>query len=93
MHFLKGQRVTHHNKPDWGFGEVLDDSSDEKVRIFFEHGGERTLHVADAQLDLVNGDSAESVTLDSLRVRPCIDIEKNIRDSPESPRRNFVLTN
>ncbi len=43
MNFLKGDRVKHPNKPDWGIGEVLEDVGDRIARIFFVEAGEKKI--------------------------------------------------
>lgn len=43
MKFRQGDRVRHPNKPDWGIGQVLDDSDGDDVRVFFVGVGEKSL--------------------------------------------------
>ena len=35
MEYMKGDRVKHPTKDDWGLGEVLENSNGESVRVFF----------------------------------------------------------
>jgi hypothetical protein len=43
MKYLKGERVTHPTKSDWGMGQVLEDSNANNVKIFFVGVGEKTI--------------------------------------------------
>ena len=67
MKFSEGERVRHSNKPDWGIGQVLDDSDDEEVRVFFVGIGEKTLKSHYANLVKVSGSEADHPILDNLR--------------------------
>lgn len=66
MRFSQGERVTHPNKPDWGIGQVLDDS-DKTVRVFFVGAGEKTLRLDYVALTKVEGDAARNAMLDNLK--------------------------
>lgn len=55
MSLLKGQRVTHPKMPDWGVGQVLEDSDGINVLVFFEGAGLKRLKLQHASLMLVNG--------------------------------------
>ena len=68
MRFAQGDRVRHPNKPDWGIGQVLDDSDGDDVRVFFVGIGEKSLKLQYAHLALVHGPKAENTILDNLKV-------------------------
>jgi hypothetical protein len=68
MEFTQGERVKHPNKPDWGIGQVLEDSSGESVRVFFVGAGEKTLKLEFANLIKVIGEEAVHPVLDNLKV-------------------------
>ena len=70
MRHQKGDRVRHPRKPDWGMGEVLDDSDGREVRIFFENAGARTLSLAYVDLEDISGNDAQSAHLDNLKLSP-----------------------
>ena len=50
MQYKKGTRVKHPSAPDWGVGEVLEDSPGDAVRVFFIGAGEKKLALKDLQL-------------------------------------------
>mgnify|MGYP003788994971 CR=1 FL=1 len=60
MQYKKGDRVRHPKKPDWGIGQVLADSIDGTVRIFFANAGEKTISLDFVQPEKVSGDAASS---------------------------------
>ena len=66
MQYKKGDRVRHPKKPDWGIGQVLGDSIDSTVRIFFSNAGEKTISLDFVQPEKVSGDVASSPVLDQL---------------------------
>jgi len=66
MQYKKGDRVRHPKKPDWGIGQVLADSTDGTVRIFFTHVGEKTISLDFVQPEKLSGDAASSLVLDQL---------------------------
>ncbi|WP_053842389.1 DUF3553 domain-containing protein [Paracidovorax avenae] len=66
MEYKKGDRVRHPKKPDWGIGQVLTDSTDGTVRIFFTHAGEKTMSLDFVQPEKLSGDAALSPILDQL---------------------------
>ncbi len=66
MQYKKGDRVQHPKKPDWGIGQVLADSTDGTVRIFFTHVGEKTISLDFVQPEKLSGDAASSLVLDQL---------------------------
>ncbi len=68
MSFKKGDRVRHPIKAEWGLGEVLTDSNEEKVRIFFVGAGEKTISLKHVTLDCIPKDEAAHPVLDNLRV-------------------------
>lgn len=68
MSFKKGDRVRHPTQGDWGLGEVLTDSNGEKVRVFFEGAGEKTISLHHVMLDYVPKDEAMHPGLDHLRI-------------------------
>lgn len=67
MKYSKGQRVRHPGKPEWGLGQVLEDSSSASVKVFFVGAGERQLSLSHVSLIPVAGKDAEHVVLDNLR--------------------------
>lgn len=67
MKYKKGQRVFHPGKPEWGLGQVLEDSSSASVKVFFVGAGERQLSLSHVSLIPVAGKEAEHVVLDNLR--------------------------
>jgi len=68
MKFTQGERVKHPNKPDWGIGQVLEDTSGESVRVFFVGAGEKTLKLGFANLIKIEGAEAVHPVLDNLKV-------------------------
>jgi hypothetical protein len=68
LQFKKGDRVKHPKKPEWGLGEVLGDSSGEKVHVFFTEAREVTLSLKHVSLILVTGEAARHPGLDRPRV-------------------------
>jgi len=70
MRFSKGQRVIHPGRPDWGLGQVLEDSASSSVRVFFVGAGERQLSLDHVSLVQVQGDEAAHPVLDNLRAIP-----------------------
>jgi hypothetical protein len=68
MKFTQGERVKHPNKPEWGIGQLLEDSSGESVRVFFVGAGEKTLKIGFANLIKVEGKEAVHPVLDNLKV-------------------------
>lgn len=68
MAFVKGDRVKHPSKPEWGLGQVLEDSAGNRVHVFFVGSGEKTLSLPHAPLVLVRGEEAKHAGLDYLKV-------------------------
>lgn len=72
MEYVKGERVRHPKKPEWGLGEVVEDSTEKSVTVFFEHEGEKKLATQYVKLVKVAGGEAVSSILDGrmFRVSP-----------------------
>lgn len=70
MSLKKGDRVRHPINAEWGLGEVLADSNEEKVRVFFVEAGEKTISLKHVMLELISKDEAAHPVLDKLRVPP-----------------------
>ncbi len=68
MYFKRGERILHPTKSDWGLGLVLEDSTDNKVRIFFINAGAKTISLSHLNLTKVQGDEANHPLLDNLKV-------------------------
>jgi hypothetical protein len=68
MKFAQGERVSHPNKPDWGIGQVLNDSDGDDVRVFFVGIGEKSLKLQYANLIPVQGQEAKNTILDNLKI-------------------------
>ena len=66
--FKKGDRVRHPLKQDWGLGQILEDSIGPTVRIFFVGAGERKLSLNHVTPVVVQGDAAQDVRLDHLKI-------------------------
>lgn len=66
MKFIKGERVKRLDIPEWDIGQVLEESFEEKVRVFFVGVGEKHLKLSLANLTKVQGDEAHSSLLDNL---------------------------
>jgi len=65
MQFSKGDRVSHPQKvKEWGVGQVLEDCSGDKVWVYFEVGGEKTLSLDHAKLTKVP--KVDNLILDNL---------------------------
>lgn len=68
MRYAKGDRVRHPTMAAWGIGLVLEDSHDDKARIFFEEAGEKTVSLSHVVPEIVMGPAAESLVLDNLKI-------------------------
>ena len=68
MEYTKGDRVKHPAKENWGLGEVLENSNDEFVRVFFVGAGERTLSLKYVQPEKVEGNEANHPVLNNLKI-------------------------
>jgi len=66
MNYSKGERIKHPRKEDWGLGELLKDSHDEKIWVFFTEVGEKILSLKHMTPTRIDGNKAESVVLDNL---------------------------
>lgn len=64
--FQKGERVKHSKYPGWGVGEVLNDSSDDTIDIFFTNEGRKFLKNNLKVIKVVTGDDAFDIHLDNL---------------------------
>jgi hypothetical protein len=63
MKFLQGEWVKH---PEWGIGQVLEDSFEEKVWVFFVGIGKKRLQLSSVNLIKVQEDEAVHLGLDNL---------------------------
>lgn len=88
MNYKKGWRVTHPQAPQWGLGEVLEDSVGDSVRIFFVGAGEKKLSLKDLALVKVDGDKAKHPILDNLKITD--DKSLRYRTLPECIQRFLV---
>ncbi|MCB1634558.1 MAG: DUF3553 domain-containing protein [Xanthomonadales bacterium] len=88
--YARGRRIRHPRCPDWGLGEVLEDSDGKTVRAFFVGAGEKKLALEHVQPTLVDGHEAEHPLLDSLRESPGLP-SKNYR-SFRQVRDDFLET-
>jgi hypothetical protein len=68
MQYKKATRVRHPQAPDWGLGEVLEDSASGLVRIFFVGVGEKKLSLKDLELEQVTDIHAAHPILDNLKI-------------------------
>src|SRR5215831_14623130 len=66
---IKGDRVRHPSKPDWGLGEVYDLSGSNKVHVYFEAAGRRCLSTNVIILVRVEKSDGKSDILDRLSDR------------------------
>ena len=66
MDYKKGERIRHPEKEEWGLGQLLNDSLDEKVEVFFTEVGEKLLSLKYMKPVRIEGDEAESAVLDNL---------------------------
>ncbi len=66
MTYRKGDRVKHPTQEDWGLGEVLENSNEDHVRVFFVGAGSRKLSLKYVQLIKVEGEEASNTHLDNL---------------------------
>lgn len=64
---LKGQRVRHLSRPEWGVGQLLEDENGEWIRAFFDGIGEKSIgSAARDRLSIVAGADAQSTLLDNM---------------------------
>jgi hypothetical protein len=66
MDYNKGERIKHPQKEDWGLGELLRDSHDEKIWVFFTEVGEKILSLKYMTPKRIDADKAQSSVLDNL---------------------------
>jgi hypothetical protein len=66
--YKKGERVRHPSKAEWGIGEVIADSNNEVVKIFFANAGEKSISLAYIKPHKVVGSEADSTILDQLQI-------------------------
>jgi hypothetical protein len=64
--FVKGDRVKHATRTDWGLGEVLADQTQERVQVFFEDVGAKEFDLTKANFMKVFDDEASSGFLSSM---------------------------
>jgi hypothetical protein len=69
MDYKKGERVKHPSMPEWGLGKVLEDSRDDKVRIFFTGDGRKTLSLKHVEPVKISGAEARHPVLDHLWIK------------------------
>lgn len=88
MDYKKGLRVKHPSVPDWGIGEVLEDTTGDMVRVFFVGSGEKKLSLKDLRLETVDGDMSRHPILDNLKLS--LESGLRYRSLPESIRRFLI---
>ncbi|MCP4321750.1 MAG: DUF3553 domain-containing protein [Psychromonas sp.] len=71
MLYKKGERVRHPKLADWGLGEVLADSGNDSVKVFFVGVGEKFLSLKYVQPVHVSSENAHHPVLDNLKVQKC----------------------
>lgn len=71
MEYKKGERVRHPKLVDWGLGQVLADSCNDSVKIFFVGVGEKVLSLKYVQPEHVNIENAHHPVLDHLLTHKC----------------------
>ena len=69
MTYKKGERVKHPGLPEWGLGKVLEDSRDDKVRIFFTGEGRKILSLKHVEPVRISGAEASHPVLDHLWIK------------------------
>jgi len=87
MEYKKGVRFKHPSAPEWGVGEVLEDSPGDVVRFVFVGAGEKKLSLKDLQLEKVDGDESKHPILDNLKLSA---VDVRYRSLPESIRRFLI---
>jgi len=68
MDYKKGARVKHPNVPDWGPGEVLEDSAGDSARVFFVGAGEVKLVLKELELERLTNEAGKHPILDNLKL-------------------------
>jgi hypothetical protein len=77
MNYKKGERVRHPSVEQWGLGEVLEDSRNDMVTVFFVGHGKTTIAINELELVRVPASEAADPLLDKLRIPGSkIDFEK-----------------
>ena len=90
MEYKKGERVKHPGLPEWGLGEVLEDSRDDKVRIFFTGVGQKTLSLKYVEPIKIIGKEAEHLILDHLLIKATGESKyQSLQQSKEMFLKNF----
>lgn len=69
MEYKKGERVRPPKREEWGVGEVLSDSTNDSLKVFFVGAGEKSLSLQYVQPVKVSGDEASHPVLDNLKIR------------------------
>lgn len=69
--FHKGCKVLHNKMPQWGEGTVMEDESDGRVRISFEHAGEKCLALDFAQIVKIG--TAIGPILEIVKAKECLE--------------------
>ncbi len=64
--YIRGDRIKHLGNPEWGLGQVLDDSCEGKVRVFFVWAGEKS-DVETTDLIKTQGEGGGNSILDTLQ--------------------------
>ncbi|WP_022943218.1 DUF3553 domain-containing protein [Psychromonas hadalis] len=67
MEYKKGERVRHPKLEDWGLGQVLADSDNDSVKVFFVGVGEKVLSLKYVQPVHVSFENAHHPVLDNLK--------------------------
>jgi hypothetical protein len=88
MEYKKGCRVKHPSAPEWGVGEVLEDTTGDSVRVFFVGSGEKKLSLKDLQLEKIDGDASKHPILDNLKLS--LEDGLRYRTLPESIQRFLI---
>ena len=78
----------HPQVPDWGVGEVLEDSVGDSIRVFFVGAGEKKLSLKGLELVKVDDDRAKHPILDNLKITD--DKSLRYRTLPECIQRFLV---
>ena len=85
MQYKKGLRVKNPYAPDWGVGEVLENTAGNTVSVFFVDAGQKTLSLKDLELVKVDGEEANHPILDNLKI--VVEERLRFRSLPESIQR------
>jgi hypothetical protein len=82
--YKKGERVRHPGMEQWGLGEVLEDSRNDMVSIFFVGHGKTLISVSDLELVRVPMSEAADPLLDNLKAPESADDAKKFRTLQQS---------